>query len=384
MAENVSWNESESVMEKTPAVYNEFQYDTSTNGGCLNKLDEINTLINSINDDVGEIAANYSQLQGFYNEFTNYNDLMDSNKMLLQQSTLDIRDAYNAIIAEMQGQVAKMQEDDSTLMEDLENINSLISTGAETDGVANADATNATVTTNDNATDNTSDTTAGYTGGTNSTADLAQIADEVLQGKYGNGPAREAALRAMGVNPDDVQAIVNAKIKGTWTGGDTVVTPSPVVEQPAVDTNVTPAVDTNVTPPVENPTPTPTTEAAFMPSGIASSLINAASSWIGTRYVYGGTGNGGIDCSALVQKAAAAVGISLPRTTGAMASVGYQVSRNQVQPGDIIFTNSGQHVQIVSSVNADGSINAIGASSAAGVVKEQTVRTPITQIRRII
>ena len=373
MADVITWNSQEADMEKMPKVYDDFEYNTDTDGGCLNKLDEVNALINT---DVEEIASKYNELQGFYNEFTDYNALMDSNKELLQFSTSEIRDAYNGIVEGMQLQINELQKSSGELIDDLDSINSMLKT----------DDTTTDATTGDDTTASSGSSESVPTTPTQS-VDLSTIADDVIMGKYGTGPDREAALAAIGVDPTEVQAIVNAKLNGTWTGGSTpTVTPSPVVDTPPTPTVTTP--DVPATPEVpstpEVPTTPSTTEAGFMGSGLASSFINAASNWIGTKYVYGGNGNGGIDCSALIQKAAAAVGIDLPRTTGALASVGVQVSRNQVQPGDLIFTNGGKHVQIVSSVNADGSVNAIGASSVAGVVKEQTVRTPITQIRRVV
>ncbi|HQU41025.1 MAG TPA: N-acetylmuramoyl-L-alanine amidase, partial [Chitinophagales bacterium] len=43
-----------------------------------------------------------------------------------------------------------------------------------------------------------------------------ELATEVMKGLWGNNPARADALRAAGYNPDAVQAVVNARINGTW------------------------------------------------------------------------------------------------------------------------------------------------------------------------
>ena len=74
----------------------------------------------------------------------------------------------------------------------------------------------------------------------------------------------------------------------------------------------------------------------------AQTIVNAANSQLGVPYVYGGTGNGGWDCSGLVQYCHKAAGISLPRTSQAQGGCGIAVSNPQ--PGDIVCY--GSHVGI--------------------------------------
>lgn len=62
----------------------------------------------------------------------------------------------------------------------------------------------------------------------------------------------------------------------------------------------------------------------------------------GTPYVWGGNSlTGGVDCSGLVQQVYQRLGIKLPRTTYEQAKAGKVVSMNSLQPGDLIFYNTG-------------------------------------------
>lgn len=70
---------------------------------------------------------------------------------------------------------------------------------------------------------------------------------------------------------------------------------------------------------------------------IGAQALRWALSKRGDPYVWGGAGPNDFDCSGLVMWAYAQVGISLPHFTGDQWNMGVHVSKNQLQPGDLVF-----------------------------------------------
>ncbi|MDR5867596.1 C40 family peptidase [Halomonas koreensis] len=74
------------------------------------------------------------------------------------------------------------------------------------------------------------------------------------------------------------------------------------------------------------------------PALIRRALLAQHERWLGTPYRLGGTGRGGIDCSALVQRVFAdTFQLRLPRTTARQVRRGEPVSREALRPGDLVF-----------------------------------------------
>ncbi|MDA0565440.1 NlpC/P60 family protein [Streptomonospora sp. S1-112] len=72
-------------------------------------------------------------------------------------------------------------------------------------------------------------------------------------------------------------------------------------------------------------------------SGDARTALDFAYAQLGKPYVYGAAGPDSFDCSGLIMRAWGAAGVSLPRTTYGQAEAGARVSRDALQPGDIVF-----------------------------------------------
>lgn|GEM_PF-2844935 len=67
-----------------------------------------------------------------------------------------------------------------------------------------------------------------------------------------------------------------------------------------------------------------------------TAVITFARSQIGKRYVTGGMGQGGFDCSGLTKRAYALAGIRLPHSSGAQAARSRSVSRSAARAGDLV------------------------------------------------
>lgn len=81
-------------------------------------------------------------------------------------------------------------------------------------------------------------------------------------------------------------------------------------------------------------------------SGDANNLVEYAKRFIKVPYVWGGTTPSGFDCSGFTSYVYRnAAGINIGRTTYEQINAGREVSRNELQPGDLVFPHDG-HVGI--------------------------------------
>ncbi len=106
--------------------------------------------------------------------------------------------------------------------------------------------------------------------------------------------------------------------------------------------------------------------------------------WVGTRYHLGGTGVGGIDCSAFVQKTmSGAFNIHLPRSTAEQRHSGHSISKSDLQPGDLVFFRKNNHVGVYI-----GGGKFVHASTSQGVttssLSESYWSRTYTQSRRVL
>lgn len=111
-------------------------------------------------------------------------------------------------------------------------------------------------------------------------------------------------------------------------------------------------------------------------------VVAKAQQYLGVPYRWGGTDPAsGLDCSGLVQRVYADLGVNLPRVAADQATVGQPVpSLAAAQPGDLVaFGSPVDHIGIYA-----GNNTMIVAPHTGSVVRvEQITRTP-TAIRRIV
>lgn len=88
--------------------------------------------------------------------------------------------------------------------------------------------------------------------------------------------------------------------------------------------------------------------AVVAPGGGEGAIaVQAALTRVGSPYSWGGSGPNAFDCSGLVMWAFQHAGISLPHSSQALAAGGTPVSRDQLQPGDVVnFYSDASHTGI--------------------------------------
>jgi cell wall-associated NlpC family hydrolase len=106
----------------------------------------------------------------------------------------------------------------------------------------------------------------------------------------------------------------------------------------------------------------------------------------GTPYVWGGNSlTKGVDCSGLVQQVYSQLGINVPRTTYEQAKSGQIINLNSLQPGDLVFYNTGgsdpngigrySHVAIYA-----GNGNIVDARNTKSGIKSGSIYDPGTPV----
>jgi peptidoglycan DL-endopeptidase CwlO len=108
-----------------------------------------------------------------------------------------------------------------------------------------------------------------------------------------------------------------------------------------------------------------------------------AQKYLGVPYVFGGEDSSGMDCSGLVQRVYADLGIEVPRLVSGQMTIGTEVgSLAEAQPGDLIVTGGGDHILIYAGNNKV--IHAPYEGRNVSLVEAYMDDSEIDTIRRII
>lgn len=97
----------------------------------------------------------------------------------------------------------------------------------------------------------------------------------------------------------------------------------------------------------------PSSDTPGSGSGASGAAVaNAAKKYLGVPYVFGGEDGKGMDCSGLVQRVYADVGVTVPRLVSGQMKIGTEVgSLAEALPGDLIVTGGGAHILIYAGNN---------------------------------
>ena len=81
----------------------------------------------------------------------------------------------------------------------------------------------------------------------------------------------------------------------------------------------------------------PAASAVGSAGNVNIAALREAYRYLGVKYVWGGNGFSGVDCSGLVKNCFSAEGVKLPRRASRQARVGYNVPLTQLRPGDRLY-----------------------------------------------
>jgi cell wall-associated NlpC family hydrolase len=152
--------------------------------------------------------------------------------------------------------------------------------------------------------------------------------------------AREAAARKKALEEAQAAAAATAAAAKKPKAKPASAPTTTVQQTPVVETTTTTAVTTTTAPPPTAVTPTAPA------SGGHPDAATIALRYLGVPYLWGGASPAGFDCSGLVMYVYAQLGISLPHFAAAQYTFGSAVSRDQLQPGDLVFFENLNHVGI--------------------------------------
>jgi cell wall-associated NlpC family hydrolase len=88
------------------------------------------------------------------------------------------------------------------------------------------------------------------------------------------------------------------------------------------------------------------TTAPPAPPSQYGGVVGIAMQYLGVPYRWGGADPSGFDCSGLIMYAYAKVGVSLPHHAASQYGMGVPVSRDELQPGDLVFFHGLGHAGI--------------------------------------
>ena len=175
------------------------------------------------------------------------------------------------------------------------------------------------------------DTASGLNAAGKVTADVLNIRAAAKSGSTSLGTVTYGTVIAVtGIETGGWFAVTYNGVSGYVASQYVLICSPSSISAPAGTT------DTPAETPAETPSETPA-EAPVTPTVSSSEIVSIAQQYLGTPYVYGGSSPSGFDCSGFTMYVFAQVGIKLPHGATSQLSYGTEVSRSDLQPGDLVF-----------------------------------------------
>jgi peptidoglycan endopeptidase LytE len=121
------------------------------------------------------------------------------------------------------------------------------------------------------------------------------------------------------------------------------------------------------------PTPTIATPTTTSEPIAAATAVRVALAEVGKPYVWGAAGPSSFDCSGLVMYAYAAAGILLPHYTVSQFDSTTAIAESQLQPGDLVFYDTGDGAQPGHVTMYIGNGQVVSANSPGSNVQTQSI-----------
>ncbi len=191
--------------------------------------------------------------------------------------------------------------------------------------------------------------------------------------------ARIAAAEEEARRAREAEAAANAGTDSTGTGSSTGTSTGSSSAGTSIGSSGTSSSSSTGSSSTDSSSSGTDSSSASTTSGSGQAVVNYASQFLGNSYVYGGSSlTNGTDCSGFVMSVYAHFGVSLPHSSSALRSVGYGVSYDSMQPGDIICYNG--HVGIY--VGGNTIIHASNPATGIKYTSPANYRT-VVAVRRI-
>ncbi len=176
------------------------------------------------------------------------------------------------------------------------------------------------------------DTASGLNGAGKITADVLNIRASAKSGSTSLGTVSYGTVVSVtGIESGGWFAVSYNGVSGYVVSQYVLIYPTSALSAADKPADETPAEET----PAETPAEMPSASPSGTVSG--STVVATAQQYLGVPYVYGGASASGFDCSGFTMYVFAQVGVKLPHGATSQLSYGTEVSRSDLQPGDLVF-----------------------------------------------